>query len=206
MGISVFDLFSIGVGPSSSHTVGPMRAALKFGRLLEPASVERICVHLYGSLALTGIGHGTDLAVMLGLEGDSPESVDPETIQERVAIIKESGKLQLMGVKEVPFELIFHKDKQLPYHPNGMRFEAFGSNFIEKTYYSVGGGFVVTHGEAKEDVHLGDGGKSVPYPFESADVLLKHCRDTNLPIWELIMLNEKTWRSEDQIFDGLIGI
>lgn len=213
MGISVFDLFSIGIGPSSSHTVGPMRAAKRFltrlvdNQLLE--TTESVKVDLYGSLALTGHGHGTDIAIMLGLEGDTPDGVDPATIASRIAEIKSSGRLHLGKKVFIPFregeDLLFHRDKQLPYHPNGMRFTAFPSQ-VERTYYSVGGGFIVDHEQAKQDQHLGDTGPALRYPFSSGNELLEICNTTGLSIAEVMMENEKFWRSEEQVKEGLLRI
>jgi len=213
MGISVFDLFSIGIGPSSSHTVGPMRAARRFLTLLQEnqllADIQSIKVDLYGSLALTGHGHGTDLAIMLGLEGDSPESVDPAGIEHRIEHIRSSGQLMLDKKWQIPFrdgqELVFHKDKQLPYHPNGMRFTAYPSQ-LERTYYSVGGGFVVDHEQAKEDQHLGDSGPRLPYSFSSGNELLEICKRTHLTVAGVMIENEKIWRTEEEINSGLLKI
>ncbi|MCZ9338002.1 L-serine ammonia-lyase, partial [Streptomyces sp. TRM76130] len=154
MAISVFDLFSVGIGPSSSHTVGPMRAARIFARRLRNedllGSVASLRAELYGSLGATGHGHGTPKAVLLGLEGDSPRTVDVETADERVARIRADGRLRLCGEHEIPFnsdtDLVLHRREALPYHPNGMTlwaYDADGSELLTKTYYSVGGGFVV---------------------------------------------------------------
>lgn len=154
MALSVFDLFSVGIGPSSSHTVGPMRAARMFARRLKN---EGLLVHtasiraeLYGSLGATGHGHGTPKAVLLGLEGESPRSVDVEGADARVEEIRTSGRISLLGVHEIPFDadeqLVLHRRKALPYHANGMTILAYdrdGAPLLEKTYYSVGGGFVV---------------------------------------------------------------
>lgn len=213
MGISVFDLFSIGIGPSSSHTVGPMRAAKRFLTLLQEnkllTDITTVKVDLYGSLALTGHGHGTDLAIMLGLEGETPEGIDPASIKSRIAHIKSTGLLNLGHQKEIPFkegeQLLFHKEKQLPYHPNGMRFTAYPSQF-ERTYYSVGGGFVVDHQQAKKDQHLGDTGPKLPYLFSSGDELLSICEKKGFSIAEVMIENEKTWRSEEMIYRGLLNI
>src|SRR5262245_11944921 len=129
MSISVFQLFSVGVGPSSSHTVGPMRAARLFASQLDLKKTEHVKVDLYGSLALTSKGHGTDIAILLGLSGETPQDTNPNLIQSRIQTIRDTHQLKLMGEKPIPFkestDLIFHMDKQLPYHPNGMRFEAF---------------------------------------------------------------------------------
>lgn len=217
MAISVFQLFSIGIGPSSSHTVGPMRAALKFIELLKEhkilTSINRIIVDLYGSLALTGKGHATDIAVLLGLEGETPERVDPHTIAQRVAAIKSEKKLTLKGSHPICFvydsHLLFHKDKLLPKHPNGMRFTAFGTDgqeLFSKVYYSVGGGFIVEHGETTADKNNDEGKELIPYPFRTADELLQICRRMNMRIADVVMENEKTWRSPEEIRNGLLAI
>ena len=159
MPISVFDLFSIGIGPSSSHTVGPMRAGRQFVLNIEKdgvlPKVKRIKIDLYGSLALTGKGHATDLAVMLGVEGEAPDSVNPDTAHEQVEQIKKEHKITLLGLFPVHFDyatdLLFHCDKQLPYHPNGMRFTVYveqGKELNSQVFYSIGGGFIVDHQQA----------------------------------------------------------
>lgn len=217
MAISAFDLFSIGLGPSSSHTVGPMRAAVKFGEdvkkegLLE--KVITVKCDLYGSLALTGKGHATDLAVILGLSGHSPDGIDPQDAIEWVAEVRRSHILPFNGSQNVHFEetrdLIFHMDKQLPFHPNGMRFTAYGVDkreLISKVYYSVGGGFVVDHQSAKQDAHIVENHHSLPYPFHSADELLAKCEAHHFTIAELMMENEKSWRTEEEVRAGLLKI
>ena len=157
MAISVFDMFKIGIGPSSSHTVGPMRAALIFVTRLQDegvlSSVRRVRAELYGSLGATGKGHASDKAVILGLEGEAPDLVDPDTIDERLVRIRASGKLLLLGMHEIAFnektDLIFMRRQSLPFHPNGMRLTAYGEDEVELTsrvYYSVGGGFVINEG------------------------------------------------------------
>ena len=183
MAISVFDLFSIGIGPSSSHTVGPMRAARMFARRLRNEglleSVASIRSELYGSLGATGHGHGTPKAVLLGLEGDSPRSVDVETADERVAAIRTGGRLALLGEHEIAFDfdadLVLHRRKTLPYHANGMTLfahDASGELLLEKTYYSVGGGFVVDEDAVGEDrIKLDD--TVLKYPFRTGDELLR---------------------------------
>ena len=164
MAISVFDLFSIGIGPSSSHTVGPMRAARQFVLNLEREGLldktGAVKCDLYGSLALTGKGHSTDLAVMLGLEGESPEGVDPNQVESKIEYIRTHHTINLLGKRVVPFEektqLVFHYDKQLPFHPNGMRFHAYneiGKEIKSEVFYSVGGGFIVDHAAASKDKH-----------------------------------------------------
>jgi L-serine dehydratase len=217
MAVSVFDLFKIGIGPSSSHTVGPMRAAARFvTRWLEERGtldqVVRVRSELYGSLAHTGRGHGTDKAVMLGLEGEWPDRVDPDVIPERLARIRGEKRIRLLGKHEIAFDekndLAFNKRQKLPYHSNGMRFTAYGPNeqvLATRDYYSVGGGFVVNQDEAAEDRIVADT-TSVPYPFNSGDHLLKLCADTGKSIAGIMLENEKAWRSEAEIRSGLMTI
>ncbi len=217
MSISTFNLFSIGIGPSSSHTVGPMRAARKF--LLQATeshfvgATQRVLIDLYGSLALTGKGHATDLAVILGLMGHSPEEVDPDAVKEMIAKVRRERKLSLLGGPTIQFkeeqDLLFHRDKQLPYHPNGMRFTFFGENgkeLFSKVYYSVGGGFIVEH----EHVHQGESvlphEQKAPYPFKTAQELLSHCKANGFRIDELMMENEKSMRTEDEVRKGILNI
>lgn len=220
MAISAFNLFSIGVGPSSSHTVGPMRAAKifieniknKFESNNKISSIKRIKIDLYGSLALTGKGHGTDIAVMLGLEGETPEGIDPNAIAERIEKVRSNKKLAMDGCYSITFDepqdLIFHYDKQLPFHPNGMRFTAYDQEgeLLSQVYYSVGGGFIVDHETAKQDKHLGDEKHSLPYFFTTADQLLSLCRQNQMTVAELMFENEKTWREEKDIRSGLLKI
>ncbi|MEI8366074.1 MAG: L-serine ammonia-lyase [Parachlamydiaceae bacterium] len=217
MAISTFNLFSIGIGPSSSHTVGPMRAARQFvlklfqeGLLNTTASVK---VDLYGSLALTGKGHATDFAILLGLEGETADGIDPNQVHERVNKIRSTHILNLFGQHPVPFDettqLIFHYDKQLPFHPNGMRFHAYdahGKEIKVEVYYSVGGGFIVDHAAASSDKHIVENTHKLPYHFYTGDQLLQMCRDNQMTISELMMANELTWRSEQEIRDGLLRI
>lgn len=213
MAISIFDLFSIGIGPSSSHTVGPMRAASQYLSLLAERQLitdtESVIVDLYGSLALTGHGHGTDVAVMLGLEGETPDSVDPDTITQRIEKIRKTGTILLGGEKPIPFregmELIFHRDKQLPYHPNGMRFSSAPTE-VERTYYSVGGGFVVDHEQAKKNQLLGEQEAELPFPFVTAAELLDHCAREHKTIAEIVTDNERVWRTDEQIKERLLFI
>jgi L-serine dehydratase len=217
MAISVFNLFSIGIGPSSSHTVGPMRAARQFGMHLQTIQalpkVKSVKVDLYGSLALTGKGHSTDLAVILGLLGFSPEEVDPNQVESLISQTRQTHKIKLMGSHTIDFDeerqLIFHYDKQLPYHPNGMRFIAYdeaGKELAVQVYYSVGGGFIVNHEAASKDVHLGEDNDRHPLPFKTCDELLKICREHKLTIADVMMVNEKIWRSEAEIKQGLLKI
>ncbi|GGN75591.1 L-serine dehydratase [Streptomyces albiflavescens] len=216
MAISVFDLFSIGIGPSSSHTVGPMRAARMFVRRLRNedllAPVTSIRAELYGSLGATGHGHGTPKAVLLGLEGASPRTVDVEGADERVEQIKSSGRINLLGEHEIDFsfddDLILHRRKALPYHANGMTifaYDASGELVLEKTYYSVGGGFVVDEDAVGEDrIKLDD--TVLKYPFRTGDELLRLTRETGLSISALMLENERAWRTEEEIREGLLGI
>lgn len=217
MAISVFNLFSIGMGPSSSHTVGPMRAARQYILNLEKAGllpkVALVKVDLYGSLALTGKGHATDIAIMLGLEGETPEGIDPNTVKQRIETIRHNRQINLMGKQPSPFiendQLIFHYDKQLPYHPNGMRFCAYdakGKELLLQVWYSVGGGFIVDHETASKDKHLGEDNHKLPYPFKTADELLRIGRKNHLSIRAIIMENEKTWKTEEEIKKGLLHI
>lgn len=213
MAISIFQLFSIGIGPSSSHTVGPMRAANRFVQTAQEKHLielaEKIEIDLYGSLALTGKGHGTDLAVLLGLEGEHPETIDPDTTEKRTSAIKEVRHLRFNGEKKVAYELTFHKDKQLPFHPNGMKISLFDQDsqkLLEKTYYSIGGGFILAHEEVAEDRHLGEEDNSVPYPYRTAKELLNHCEEQKKTIAEIVMENEKVWRSESEVVSGVLNI
>ncbi|MFF7599021.1 L-serine ammonia-lyase [Streptomyces mirabilis] len=216
MAISVFDLFSIGIGPSSSHTVGPMRAARMFARRLRNEelldSVVSVRAELYGSLGATGHGHGTPKAVLLGLEGASPRTVDVEGADDRVEQIKSSGRLSLLGTHEISFsfadDLVLHRRKALPYHANGMTvfaYDASGALVLEKTYYSVGGGFVVDEDAVGEDrIKLDD--TVLKYPFRTGDELLRLTKETGLSISALMLENERAWRTEEEIREGLLAI
>ncbi|MGX1027970.1 L-serine ammonia-lyase [Streptomyces sp. SAI-097] len=216
MAISVFDLFSIGIGPSSSHTVGPMRAARMFARRLRNEelldSVASVRAELYGSLGATGHGHGTPKAVLLGLEGDSPRTVDVETADDRVETIRTSGRLRLLGENEIAFsyddDMVLHRRKALPYHANGMTLwacDAEGAEVLTKTYYSVGGGFVVDEDAVGADrIVLDD--TVLKYPFRTGDELLRLARETGLSISALMLENERAWRDEDEIREGLLEI
>jgi L-serine dehydratase len=214
--VSVFDLFSIGIGPSSSHTVGPMRAARMFAArlrnedLLEATASVRC--ELYGSLGATGHGHGTPKAVLLGLEGDSPRTVDVESADERVEKIRQTGRLRLLGEQEIPFDfdtdLVLHRREALPYHANGMTVAAYdhtGAELLHKTYYSVGGGFVVDEEAVGADrVKLDD--TVLKHPFRTGDELLRLTRETGLSVSSLMLENEKAWRTEEEIRAGLLDI
>jgi L-serine dehydratase len=214
MAVSTFDLFKIGIGPSSSHTVGPMRAAARFvGKwLVEPGrlqDVARIRAEVFGSLALTGRGHGTDKAVLMGLEGHWPNEIDPDIIPDALARIRGAGRIRLHGRHEIAFEekrdLVLNKRQKLPYHTNGMRFTAFdaaGGEIATRDYYSVGGGFVVNQDEAAEDRIVADT-TTLAYPFHSGDELLAQCERSGLSIAQLMFENEKAWRGEDEIRAGL---
>ncbi len=217
MPISIFHLFSIGVGPSSSHTVGPMRAAHQFVCNLQKHKLfhdlTKIKVDLYGSLALTGKGHATDIAILLGLEGELPEKVDPSQIALRIEKISQNQQLLVNQSCLISFQpeldLIFNYTKQLPYHPNAMRFRALSAEKIifEEIYYSLGGGFIIDHSHAMEEKSaFTDVIENVPYYFETAKQLLQHCKANQLTIAELMMENEKKWRSQEEVKKGLLHI
>jgi L-serine dehydratase len=213
---SVFDLFKIGIGPSSSHTVGPMRAACDFTRQLDAGGllpkVKRVQVTLYGSLALTGRGHGTDKAVLLGLAGELPEQIDPNRIDQIVDAIRKNGSVRLCGSRRIAIDektdLVFNKRDKLPHHTNGMRFKAFaatGANLLERDFYSVGGGFVVNQEQAAADRIVRDDTPQ-PYPFQSAEELLQLCGSHGMSIAEIMLANEGCWRSGKAIRAGLLHI
>ena len=214
MSISVFDIFKVGVGPSSSHTMGPMRAARQFVDDLERQGVigrvARVGVQRYGSLALTGRGHCTDMAVILGLEGEDPETLDTTGTDSRLARIRESGRIRLAGGPVIPFDepldLLFQVDQVLPRHPNGMRFSAFdgdGKILSREEFYSLGGGFIV---RGEEDVDEGSGLAEPPYRFDSGAELLALCRKHGLRIHQLVLRNEMTWRPESEVRERLLSI
>jgi L-serine dehydratase len=216
MAVSIFDLFKIGIGPSSSHTVGPMKAACTFvqrlNRLQMLKETRRVQVSLYGSLAHTGRGHGTDKAVLLGLQGELPDAVDPDRIDPMLESIISGQSVNLGGRYEIPFslkkDLLFRKRELLPHHPNGMRFEAFseeGETLQSREYYSVGGGFVVNQDEAAADRIVADATR-LPYPFGSGDELLKLCDEHGLSFAGIMMANECTWREPGEIRAGLLEI
>jgi L-serine dehydratase len=208
MKTSLFDLFKIGIGPSSSHTVGPMRAARLFVDELEAlrilSDIASVTVSLYGSLALTGVGHGTDRAIILGLEGERPDEVDPSMIDRRVQQIRETKWLSLAGKKAIFFDearhLRFFTMQVLPKHSNGMRFVGHGENgatLHANTYYSIGGGFVITEG-AEANAGSRDL-PPVPIPFRSARELLESANHGGNPIWRVMLTNEMAWHSEEEI-------
>lgn len=214
MNISVFDLFSIGIGPSSSHTVGPMLAANAFLQLLDQqhllAPTHRVKIELYGSLALTGKGHGTDKAILNGLENQEPDTVIPESMVPRMHEIIETKTLNLAASKPIHFDptsdFLFLQKELLPLHTNGMRFSAFDAQdalLISQVYYSIGGGFITT----EEDFHKTTTEKNPPpFPFSTAKELLNHCREHDLSIADLMLANEQTWRSPEEIYQGILAI
>lgn len=204
--ISVFELFKIGIGPSSSHSIGPMRAAKRFLEKIgdDLTDVAAMDVTLYGSLAYTAEGHGTNKSLLMGFEGEDPETVDPDSIKQRVEKIKQEKQIQLLGKHKISFnpkeQILHNKKERLEHYSNGMLFRAFDSDekvIATEIYYSVGGGFIVTekeilHPETVESVTL-------PYPFETAGELLTHCKRENCSIAHIIMENEKVWRTEEEI-------
>ncbi|WP_026354239.1 L-serine ammonia-lyase [Massilia niastensis] len=208
MDMSVFDLFKIGIGPSSSHTVGPMVAARRFllecGPLDEAVGVE---AHLYGSLALTGVGHATDKAVILGLMGETPQGVDPVAVPDKLDEAELEGALKLLGTKMVPFSartgLVWHKTSTLPEHPNGMRFvlRLADGSIIERIYYSVGGGFITAAGESQ--AHAAPAGTPVPFPFDTMVQLLEQGKRHGLSIPHMLRANECARMTNQQLDAGL---
>ena len=212
MNLSVFELFRIGIGPSSSHTVGPMRAARTFvldlattGRLGAVATVQ---VELFGSLGATGRGHGSDKAVLLGLMGETPEDVVVAEVDKLVARVRVLERLALLHQHEIDFREPEHLQlllKNLPYHPNGMRFtalDASGATLSARVFYSVGGGFVVEEGVAD----LAPQGAEPPHAFRTGEELLRRCREAGLSVGRLMLENERTWRSRREIYEGLLNI
>lgn len=216
MAISLFDLFKVGIGPSSSHTVGPMVAANQFVHFLEDEQLilkaTRVMCELYGSLGATGKGHGTGKAVLMGLEGDLPDSIDPDSVDPRVAAIDASHKISLMAKHEIAFEpatdLIYHKIDRLDFHANGMTLRAYddAQNLIcEKTYYSVGGGFIINEND-QGNVELVEDDTKLTYDFHSSVQLLALCKEHDLSIAQIMMENEKAWRTEKQIKADILSI
>jgi L-serine dehydratase len=211
MRLSVFDLFKIGIGPSSSHTVGPMLAAYRFVQGLDQRGqrpqVARVRVDLYGSLALTGRGHATDKAVLLGLSGEKPDTVDPESVDAIVDLVRATGRLRLGGESPIPFreptDLVFHETESLPGHPNGMRFTAVDAGdaiLSQEVYYSIGGGFVVRGGESPG---VGAAAAPVPHEFASAAELLAIGQRTGLAIADIVAENEASRRPMSETEAGL---
>ncbi|MFE9169436.1 L-serine ammonia-lyase [Streptomyces kebangsaanensis] len=216
MALSVFDLYSVGIGPSSSHTVGPMRAARRFVEGLERDGllddVVGVRAELYGSLGATGRGHGSDKAVVLGLEGEDPATVDTDRSDDRVAQVRADGSLLLGGKHQVRFDsdkdLVLHRRKSLPAHPNGMTFRALaadGRELAARTYYSVGGGFVVDEEATGADRVVADT-TPVRFPFRSGAELLEICARENLSISEVMLANEQAWRPEAEVRAGLLDL
>ncbi|KAA3645559.1 MAG: L-serine ammonia-lyase [Proteobacteria bacterium] len=208
MAVSTFDLFKIGIGPSSSHTVGPMRAAHLFTQYLHnhnlATQTHHIVTELFGSLSHTGRGHGTDKAIILGLMGQQPDQVDPDHIDTLLQQVKDSQRIQ-NGELNLKFNdkdhLKFHKRKKLPLHSNGMQFTAYDKNgeiLKQKAYYSVGGGFVLAHNHLQQQ-HIMEDDTPIPYKFESGDELIALCKKHNISIAEIMYGNEQAWRSRDEI-------
>ncbi len=217
MAVSVFDLFKIGIGPSSSHTVGPMRAARLFVRHLQHTALlpaaARVRAQLYGSLGLTGRGHGSDKAVLLGLEGHEPDAVDVDAVPALLAAIRSQGRLTLAGDHAVRFiekdDLRFHRRETLPFHANGMRFEAFdaaGGVLADKVYYSVGGGFVVSEevaSDGRRQKVIAPDATLLPLPFRTGAELLQRCAEQGCGIATVMRTNERHWRADAEIDAGL---
>jgi len=209
MAVSVFDLFKIGIGPSSSHTVGPMRAAYLFCQQLEHRhcieNVSEIKTELFGSLGHTGKGHGTDKAIILGLSGYQPDKIDPNLIDNILASATQTKSIKLSSKYNINFEnkkhLKFHKRKTLPLHSNGMRFLAYDKDqneLLSKDFYSVGGGFIISHNKLAQKEIIEDSSQ-LPYPFNSGEELLKLCKDNKLTIAEIMYSNEKTWLTKAKV-------
>ncbi|MHA7240580.1 L-serine ammonia-lyase [Arthrobacter sp. TMS1-12-1] len=216
MTISAFDLFKIGIGPSSSHTGGPMTAAHLFTGLLATkgvlADVERVQVDLFGSLGVTGHGHGTVKAVLLGLEGDQPHLVDPTSADARVAYIGECRSLNLAGRRRITFDpetdVLLHRGRRLDYHTNGMRFSAYTAGaepVLTREYFSVGGGFVLDEDEIGSETAVLPA-VPVSHPFDTADQLLDLCRRTGWSFSDVVLANELSWRTEAEVREGLLAI
>ncbi|HET6724499.1 MAG TPA: L-serine ammonia-lyase [Gammaproteobacteria bacterium] len=214
--ISIYDIFKIGVGPSSSHTVGPMRAARQFLLDLKErgalARTAKVTTQLYGSLALTGRGHGTDRAILLGLSGETPDGVDPDSIDSALAKIRGEQRIRLLGEYEIDFneeaDLLLRRDQVLPKHSNGMHFTARdegGEVLLAEDFYSIGGGFII-RGDADPGDAAGDDAVTTPYPFNSAAELLAHASENDLTIAELMLANEAAWRPEAETRAHLLDI
>ncbi len=214
MNLSVFDIFKIGIGPSSSHTMGPMNAARSFVKLLEQrdllARCAQVSAQLYGSLALTGRGHCTDRAILLGLEGLAPDTIDPALIEPTLQRIRSSGRIRLGGQREIAFDeplnLLYHTDQVLPGHSNGMRFTAHDKAdqvLAREEYYSIGGGFVTRAGDSADNV---DARPPAPFQFNSGDELLEIARARGLEIHELMFARERAWYRDEEVRAGLLRI
>ncbi len=220
MAVSVFDLFKIGIGPSSSHTVGPMRAARMFVQRLvhdgQLAATTRVLSQLYGSLGATGKGHGSDKAVLLGLAGHEPDTVDVDAVPALLASIRDAKRIDLGGQHAVVFnetdDLKFFRRESLPFHANGLRFTAFGADgqaLMSRTYYSVGGGFVVSDEVAADGARqkvIAPDTTALPLPFHSGDELLQRCREIKGGMAQVMRINERHWRSDADIDAGLLNI
>lgn len=216
MALSAFDLYSVGIGPSSSHTVGPMRAAKLFADALAEEgrlpAVRRVKAELFGSLGATGHGHGSPKAVLLGLEGDEPATVDTRGSDARVELIKEDRRLRLLGTHEIGFDpdedLVLYRRQALPAHPNGMAFTAYddqGDELDRRVYYSVGGGFVVDEAATGADRIVLDE-TPLPYPFTTGDELLEVCAREGLSVSEVMLRNELVWRTEHEVRQGMLHL
>lgn len=216
MALSAFDLYSVGIGPSSSHTVGPMRAARRFVQRLDDEGlltfVSRVRAELFGSLGATGHRHGSDKAVVLGLEDEDPATVDTERADGRVAEVRAGSTLLLAGKHRIGFDsdadLVLHRRKSLSAHPNGMVFHAFaddGRLLDERTYYSVGGGFVVDEAAAGAARVVADTTR-VRFPFDSAGEPLAHCAREDLAVSDIMLANEQAWRPEAEVRSGLLHL
>jgi L-serine dehydratase len=210
MTISIFDLFSIGIGPSSSHTVGPMRAAKQFLESLEDKlpNVQKIQVMLYGSLAFTGKGHGTDVAILMGLSNETPDLINPDTVDTKVSTIKQEESIHLLNQHTIAFsyenDLQHNLKEKLDHHSNGMKFTAFfkdGSSF-ERIYYSIGGGFIICH----DDLDNTSTSADLKFPFSTAKELLDICEKEHMSIHDVMFANEKTWHTSSEIRNKLLHI
>ena len=209
--LSVFDMMKIGVGPSSSHTLGPWRAALGFLAELEENGrfdhITALTIDLYGSLAKTGRGHGTDLALLMGLRGEDPVTCDTTRLAGYVADCRATGRVALLGRRVIPFDMDadirFHRDESLDFHPNGMTFTAVfddGAPYAA-TCYSIGGGFVTREGQEERPSPV-----TLPYPADRAAEVLAHCRRDDLALWQMVWANEQAWRTPDEIRAGLLAL
>ncbi|AEF54004.1 L-serine ammonia-lyase [Marinomonas posidonica] len=216
MAISLFDLFKVGIGPSSSHTVGPMVAANQFSHQLKELGllnkVKRLKIDLYGSLGATGKGHGTGVAVLMGLEGELPESIDPSGVPERVAQIESASEVQILAehsiVLNVKEDVIYHRIDRLEFHANGMVLEAFDekdATLHQATFYSVGGGFIVEEDDQGK-VSLVEDTTELPHVFHDAETLMNLCRETGKSIADIMLENELAWRTEDEVKQGILSI
>lgn len=216
MSVSVSDIFKIGIGPSSSHTVGPMKAGIRFCESIVKedlnSKTSKIHCELFGSLALTGKGHGSDKAIILGLMGEAPESVDVDMVEHYLHNVEANGRISFQAKFDFAFEpkknIEFLRTQNLPLHPNGMRFTAYdseGTEILQKIYYSVGGGFVVNHTEG-ENAEIVTNDVEVKFPFKSAEDILEHCRNNGFSISRMMKENEKSFRKEEETLEYLDAI